>query len=374
LSAAPAGSDDGATAPEAATADDASSQANVTGAAAAGLTAGSTAAAGVATVAAGTASGAGTQAAPTASSGTSSRSTSTRPTTVRRPSRYGPTGPGSHAADGSPRAGRRARTAQPERSFFEKHRSQIFGFGIIAVIVLVGAFVFIGATQPAYACSTEIDPASPAPSPTPGSSATPALGQFVDDMGRTHVAVGTEVRYTYCPPASGDHYNAAGIAPVQPKYYPQDDSIPPEQWVHNLEHGALVVLYNCSNGGCDAADQSTLQDMVTNFPASPVCKVPAGVISPVVTRFDDMKAPFAAVVWDHVLFQQKLDVNQMLAFFNQYGDRSNPEDLYCNPNASPTPSGSGPAPSPTSPPTTARPDATGTPAVEPVPSPSPSAT
>jgi hypothetical protein len=340
----------------------------------AGSLAATTATAGT-TAVAGTASGSATQAAPLSGSGASSRSTTTRPTSVRRPSRYGPAGP-SHSADGSPRAGRRARTPEVERSFFEKHRSQIFGFGIIAVIVLISAFVFIGATQPAYACSTEIDPASAAPTPAPGASATPALGQFVDDMGRTHVAVGTSVRYTFCPPASGSHYNAAGIAPVQPKYYPQDDAIPPEQWVHNLEHGALVVLYNCTDGGCDTADQSTLQQLVTNFPASPVCKIPAGVISPVVTRFDTMKAPFAAVVWDHVLFQQKLDVNQILAFFNQYGDRSNPEDLYCNPNASPSPSasGSGAAPSPTSPPTTARPDATGTPAVEPVPSPSPSAT
>ncbi|HVA86598.1 MAG TPA: DUF3105 domain-containing protein [Candidatus Saccharimonadales bacterium] len=249
--------------------------------------------------------------------------------------------------------------------------------------MVVGAFVFIGATQPAYACSIEIAPASPNPAPSaaPGASATPALGQSVDDMGRSHVAVGTQVHYTFCPPASGPHYNSSGQGPIAPRYYNPNDTTIPEGWVHNLEHGALVVLYNCNDGGCDSADQSTLQQFVQSFPPSPVCKVPAGVISPVVTRFDTMKAPFAAVVWDHVLFQQKLDVNQILAFYNQYGDRSNPEDLYCNPNASPSPSAGASgsagatAPGPTSPPTTARPAATGTPAIEPVPSsPAPSAT
>jgi hypothetical protein len=69
-----------------------------------------------------------------------------------------------------------------------------------------------------------------------------------------------------------------------------------------------------------------------------------------------MKAPYAAMLWDRVLFQDKLDIPQILAFFEQYGDRTNPEQK-CDPNAppsagtsaapagsaSPVPSGSAPA-------------------------------
>ena len=56
-------------------------------------------------------------------------------------------------------------------------------------------FVFVGANQPAFACSIQLDPASPGP------SGSPVTGQSEPDMTRGHVAVGTQVTYTYCPPA-----------------------------------------------------------------------------------------------------------------------------------------------------------------------------
>jgi hypothetical protein len=217
----------------------------------------------------------------------------------------------------------------------ERHRSTIIVGGGLAILLLVVAYVFIGATQPAYACSFELDPASPVPVAT----GTPALGQHEDDMGRTHVAVGTPVRFTFCPPASGNHYNSAGQGPIPPRFYGPEDSTVPQNWIHNLEHGALVILYNCAGGGCDTASLDQLRTLVASFPASPVCKLPPGAVSPVITRFDTMKAPFAAVVWGRVLFQDKLDIPQMLAFFDQYGDRTNPEQQ-CNTNPSPSPGAS----------------------------------
>jgi hypothetical protein len=42
-------------------------------------------------------------------------------------------------------------------------------------------------------------------------------------MGRSHVAPGTEVHYTLCPPATGSHYNTAGLGPIAPRYYTPDD-------------------------------------------------------------------------------------------------------------------------------------------------------
>jgi hypothetical protein len=191
----------------------------------------------------------------------------------------------------------------------------------------LGAVVFINANQPAFACSIELDPVSP----VPGSS---ALGQEEDDMGRQHVTPGTQVHYTFCPPASGNHVSSAGLGPIAARYYGPDESVIPEGWVHNLEHGALVVAYSCDQGGCNATDQDKLRQLAAAFPASPVCKIAGGILSPVIARFDQMKAPFAAIVWNRVLFQQHLDTAQVLQFFTQYGERNNPEQQCARPGQS----------------------------------------
>jgi len=221
-----------------------------------------------------------------------------------------------------------------ERSFLERNRSRLITIAIAVGLLLVAGFVFVGANQPAFACSIQLDPASPAP------SGSPVTGQSEPDMTRGHVAVGTQVTYTYCPPASGKHYNSADQGPIPPRYYGPDDGAIPQGWVHNLEHGGLVILYSCTQNGCDANSLDQLRQLVGNFPASPRCGLPGGRISPVIARFDQMKAPFAALVWDRVLFQDQLDVPQMLEFFKNVGETTNPEQ-YCNPNASGSPAVSG---------------------------------
>jgi hypothetical protein len=222
---------------------------------------------------------------------------------------------------------RRAAVVPQPRSFLDRYRRPLVVGGLVALGLLFAGFLFVGANQPAYACSTQLDPASP----VPGSS---ALGQVEEDMGRNHVAAGSEITYVFCPPASGQHYNATNLGPIAPRYYTPDDQVVPDGFVHNLEHGALVILYNCNRGGCDSADQDQLRALAQSFPASPVCKIPAGVISPVIARFDQMKAPFAALVWGRVLFQDQLDTGQMLQFYNQYGEMTNPEQQCARPGQS----------------------------------------
>jgi hypothetical protein len=54
-----------------------------------------------------------------------------------------------------------------------------------------------------------------------------------------HVPFGTPVRYMSNPPASGTHWPA----PHPWGNFPE--SIPREWWVHNLEHGGIVFLFQC---------------------------------------------------------------------------------------------------------------------------------
>lgn len=217
--------------------------------------------------------------------------------------------------------------------FLQRNRTRLlWGVGGLVVVAIAALFYF-QATTPAYACGIEWT-ASPTASPAPG--ATPRLGYLQEDMGKDHVTPGTAVKYIYCPPASGKHYNVQGQGPIDPKLYGPNDRAVPEGWLHNLEHGGLVVLYRCPGDACTDAGQAALQQLWAGFPASPVCNIPAHRISPVIARFDDMAYPYVAIVWDQVLPLETLDSQQILAFFAQQAERTNPEPQCAPPSPSPS--------------------------------------
>ena len=253
------------------------------------------------------------------------------------------------------RATRRSRRPAPRRaSFLERNRTRLLWIGAGGVFVVLAALAFVSSTQPAYAC---INPFTPTPAPSfvaptvvPGQSGPavtpPPPGYVQVDMGHQHVPIGERVRYTYCPPASGKHFQVPG-GPIDGGLYGPNERAVPQGWIHNLEHGAIVLLYSCPEGtgpGCDDAGQTALGALLAKWPASPVCKLPAGNLTPVIARFDDMPYPYAALVWDLVLPMQTLDESLLFEFYRTQGERFNPEKQ-C---AAPTPS---PAPTPTAGPT-----------------------
>jgi hypothetical protein len=264
--------------------------------------------------------------------------------------RVGGTGP-------SVRAGRRERPRHyREPSFFERYRTAIVTVAGVAILGVVGAFVFLGAAAPTYACSSIFNPSS-TPSISPGSSER--LGFVEDYMGNTHQAA-PPFTYTYCPPASGNHYNNPGVlGPIAPRVYKPDDKVGPPNWIHNLEHGALVILYKGDSPGATAAGQADFKSFYDSFPPSPICKVPRGIISPLIARFDQMPHPYAALVWGRVLYLDSWDPATVLQFYATESERLDangamvapPEKAYCNPSAPPSgePAGSGAAPSASSP-------------------------
>ena len=276
-----------------------------------------------------------------------------------------PTPPRSSNARPAPRprganrpAGQRPATRQVRRSrttlgptFAERNRGRLVWATILIAILALGGLAYVSFTTPAYACSVEwvADP-----TPTPAPSATQRLGNVQEDMGRTHVATGTRVKYRYCPPASGNHYSATGQGPLQPKVYGPNDKAIPEGWIHNLEHGGLVLVYNCGappkgGDGCTDAKQAAMKALYQSWPLSPVCQLQPGVVGPVIARFDDMAYPYAALLWDEVLPLQTLDTDQIKAFFLQQAERTNPEQ---QPGCAAASSAPSTAPSPGASPTT----------------------
>jgi len=232
----------------------------------------------------------------------------------------------STSPSGTPRVGRRERPrSYGRRSFFERYRTLIVGAVVVVLVGLVGAFVFLGASQPAYACTTEW---VPDPTPTPGAGSSPRLGYVQPDQGRLHGAEPGQT-YTLCPPASGTHYNIQGRGPIRAGVYgPDDTSVAiPQGWLHNLEHGALVVLYRCddSTDACEESGQAAMRALYGSFPDSPICGIPPGTENPVFARFDDMAWPYAALVWGRVLPMESWDPDLILEFWQREGERTNPE-------------------------------------------------
>ena len=268
------------------------------------------------------------------------------------------------------RAVRRSRRPAPRKTtFLDRYRNLLLwvgGIATFAALVFVG-FVAPGLT-PAYACTNAFDPTPPpsfvAPSQAPvASGATPAPAAtaqppgFVEpDMGRNHVEVGTKVTYTWCPPASGRHYFAAGQGPINGGLYGPGDATVPEGWIHNLEHGAIVLLYKCPGDACTDGGQEALQSLLARWPDSPICHFPPGALTPVIARFDDMSYPYAALVWDMVLPMQTLDEKLLFDFYAARAERLNPENQcpqLSSPSPAPTTAPATPSPAPTSPADTA---------------------
>ncbi len=237
----------------------------------------------------------------------------------------------------APRRSRVAATAP--RSPLERYRGAIMGVAVAAVVVIGGAFVFLGATRPVYACETILEP-EPAAAAAP--EATPRLGQVTRDLGRPHVDVGAAVSYEFCPPTSGPHYNDSRFGPIPTRVYGTDDRADPQGWVHNLEHGQMAVLYRCPEG-CDETAQAALRALQQQLPPSPLCELPADR-SVVIARFDDLPTPYAAVVWGRVLFLDTLDAAQITTFSSQSADRGpEPQCQAAVPGATAAPSAT-PAP------------------------------
>lgn len=68
---------------------------------------------------------------------------------------------------------------------------------------------------------------------------SPQPGTSVVDQGREHVTEGTQVSYNSNPPTSGPHYEAWEKAGIY------DQPLSDGKLVHSLEHGYIIISYNC---------------------------------------------------------------------------------------------------------------------------------
>jgi Protein of unknown function (DUF3105) len=244
----------------------------------------------------------------------------------------------------------------------------LLGVFSLAGIALIGFFFVTSASARTYTCDSYLTPppgassatptASPSASgtaaptrtparspaasasPSPSASPTPTpgpderLGMVTEDLGRNHLTtVTTAKHYAYCPPASGQHYAAPAPGPIKRGFYGPDRETDPGSWIHNLEHGYVVLLYSCGTDGTHCPSSAELDqlkqflDRAPKTPGAQTCNLPNKVL---VARFDDMKARFAVVAWDRVLLMDTFNLDEALKFAGQWIDGpSAPEPGIC---------------------------------------------
>lgn len=169
-------------------------------------------------------------------------------------------------------------------------------------VAISGLLAACGGGNPQVSNNTCLDSLAGATDPyyaEPGTNGTP-VGQQIPQMPHYHVNPPTQVRYEHTPPTSGCHYNLGyGIAPIKAGVYV--NSVAPEYWVHNLEHGYIVVLYHCPTGCADDVlklrQWYATQGADTGLAAS-VGDANSYAKSLVLPYAQDFGHRFAAVSWD----------------------------------------------------------------------------
>jgi hypothetical protein len=181
------------------------------------------------------------------------------------------------------------------------------------------ALVFL----PAATAACGNDRAAPASANRDLTSTAPDI-QVCDDCGACEEAIPVKsanhvegpIQYPDPPPSSGDHNPCWAIWGIH------TDAVPAERWVHNLEHGGIVFLYNCPDGcGSDATAIAQLTDLVGRRQLA------------LITPYSEMSQKFAVVSWGHRLVSACVDPQAAAAFYAVHVGRG-PEAITDNPDPS----------------------------------------
>ncbi len=147
------------------------------------------------------------------------------------------------------------------------------------------------------------------------------VGQAVADEGRNHVDPSTAPTYKFYPPASGPHFSVQGVAPVP---WQTIDTLQEGQYIHNLEHGGIAILYDCPSG----ADCTTLKNALENYvrnraPVEPTYHEIKVVLTP---YSRGMQKKVALVAWDYIEFLDSYDQAEITRFYENHVDQG-PEQI-----------------------------------------------
>lgn len=128
--------------------------------------------------------------------------------------------------------------------------------------------------------------------------------------------VSGDVVYLDEPPTSGDHN------PCWAEWGVHTEEVAAENWVHNLEHGGVVFLYDCPDDTC-AEEVAALVAYVESL----------GTGTALLSPYAPADLPFTALSWEHRLELGCFELASLQAFYVEHVGRA-PEDLTAGPGSS----------------------------------------
>ncbi|MFO0745771.1 MAG: DUF3105 domain-containing protein [Myxococcota bacterium] len=126
-----------------------------------------------------------------------------------------------------------------------------------------------------------------------------------------HIPDETPIVYPDVPPSSGDHRPAWGR-------WGEYTFLPPQRWVHNLEHGGIALLY-------DPCVPTAVVDQLRAFAAGRAAD-DSGAFRYVLTPYPGLPTPVAAVAWEWTWLSECVDTASLGAFVDAHY-RHAPEDF-----------------------------------------------
>jgi hypothetical protein len=133
-------------------------------------------------------------------------------------------------------------------------------------------------------------------------------GVAFPDLGGGHVAQGqTVTTYNSDPPTSGQHW------PVTASWGIHTEAVPNEFQVHNLEHGGIVIQYDCPDGCADVIAQ--LSAIVNRYP-----------VKLLLAPRDGMSHQIVLTAWGRMLTLDHFNNVLIQRFINAYIDKG-PENI-----------------------------------------------
>ncbi|NUO49967.1 MAG: DUF3105 domain-containing protein [Polyangiaceae bacterium] len=183
-----------------------------------------------------------------------------------------------------------------------------------------------GAEEPPVV--TELFPAAP---PLPGETECKVtITTNLPLEGHSHHEICTDLSYGTNPPSSGDHWGTWA------QFRTYATAVPREMYVHNLEHGGIVMAYKCS-GLCPDILQA-YEDAVDAHGIDPLCTIsPVGAERSrfVITPDPELAEPIGLAAWRATYVATCIDPPSILDFVNAHyakgpentcSDGKDPED------------------------------------------------
>lgn len=130
----------------------------------------------------------------------------------------------------------------------------------------------------------------------------------LSDEGRGHVTIGSPLTYQNNPPASGVHF------PTTAAYGVHRNTIDPGFWVHNLEHGAIVLLYRC-----DTDCEDVVPPIEIVYKELPVGAF--GEIKFVATPYVGLVPKYMLTAWRWQEPLDEFEPDRVRVFYENYVDR-----------------------------------------------------